>query len=102
MSRVPTSGHGPARAWPRARRSIFAVLYLFAAGVFFVIAMEEISWGQRFLDLESPEFFVEHNSQGEITLHNLYDAAPFTHKGFILIGFLGAFVSFPVKATVHK
>ena len=34
-------------------------------------ALEEISWFQRVLRLESPAFFQEHNRQGELNLHNL-------------------------------
>ncbi len=41
-----------------------ALLCLFGAG-------EEISWGQRLLELETPAFFSEHNAQEEIGLHNL-------------------------------
>ncbi len=40
------------------------VLFLFAAG-------EEISWGQRIFGVESSEFFIENNAQGETNLHNL-------------------------------
>ncbi|NIM99167.1 MAG: hypothetical protein GTO24_14135 [candidate division Zixibacteria bacterium] len=34
-------------------------------------AMEEISWGQRVLSIESPKWFLEHNAQGETNIHNL-------------------------------
>jgi hypothetical protein len=34
-------------------------------------AMEEISWGQRILGIESPGWFLKHNKQGEMNLHNL-------------------------------
>ena len=45
---------------------------LLAFGVLaLVVGMEEISWGQRFLDLRSPELFRAHNLQQEINLHNL-------------------------------
>jgi hypothetical protein len=44
--------------------SIFAFLFFFAAG-------EEISWGQRIFDIQSGEFFLEHNKQAETNLHNL-------------------------------
>ena len=37
----------------------------------FIAAGEEISWGQRILGIKSPEYFVEHNAQGETNLHNL-------------------------------
>ena len=42
--------------------------------LFFLGAGEEISWGQRLFDLESPDFFQEHQEhtvQGETNLHNL-------------------------------
>lgn len=43
---------------------LFLALFLFAAG-------EEISWGQRIFGVESSEFFIENNAQGETNLHNL-------------------------------
>lgn len=43
---------------------IFAILFFFAAG-------EEISWGQRIFAVESSEFFLKNNAQGETNLHNL-------------------------------
>ena len=43
---------------------LLAAFCLFGAG-------EEISWGQRIFGLETPEYFEENNSQGEIGLHNL-------------------------------
>ncbi|MHC4667673.1 MAG: hypothetical protein ACYTFD_04635 [Planctomycetota bacterium] len=48
----------------RAGTLVLALLFLFGAG-------EELSWGQRFLGVESPAFFKEHNLQGETNLHNL-------------------------------
>jgi len=38
----------------------------------FYVAMEEISWGQRILDLQTPDFFRKHNIQKEINIHNLF------------------------------
>ncbi|SEL41671.1 hypothetical protein SAMN05443999_105144 [Roseovarius azorensis] len=43
---------------------LYALLFVFGAG-------EEISWGQRILDIKTPEYFVERNLQQEITIHNL-------------------------------
>jgi len=43
---------------------LFIILFLFAAG-------EEISWGQRIFGVESSQFFIENNAQGETNLHNL-------------------------------
>lgn len=44
--------------------TILAILCLFGAG-------EEVSWGQRIFDIESPNFFLSHNKQQETGLHNL-------------------------------
>lgn len=42
---------------------LFGLAFLFGAG-------EEISWGQRLIGIESPEFFQQYNAQGETNLHN--------------------------------
>ena len=34
-------------------------------------ALEEISWGQRIFDIQSSEFFLEHNDQRETNIHNV-------------------------------
>lgn len=48
-----------------------AILFLLTAlGSFFVLG-EEISWGQRIFNIETPEALEEINTQGELTLHNL-------------------------------
>lgn len=44
--------------------------FLLAAGAFYTVG-EEISWGQRLLDLETPAFFDRYNLQQETNLHNL-------------------------------
>ena len=43
---------------------LLGLLFLFAVG-------EEISWGQRLFNIQSSEWFQEHNAQEEINLHNL-------------------------------
>ncbi len=53
---------------------------------FFIIAGEEISWGQRIFNRESNEFFLEHNIQGETNFHNLH-----THL-FMAVFHVGLFV----------
>lgn len=57
--------------------------------VFFVVAMEEISWGQRIFEIQSPEFFEANNHQGEITLHNFLSRYPL-HMVYIVVGLYGA------------
>lgn len=39
-------------------------------GLFFGFG-EEISWGQRIFNIEPGKYFIEHNAQNEINLHNL-------------------------------
>ncbi|AOW19963.1 hypothetical protein [Urechidicola croceus] len=41
-----------------------ALIFIFGAG-------EEISWGQRIFGIESSEYFIENNAQGETNLHNM-------------------------------
>lgn len=54
--------------YPRQR--LHALFFLGMAGALFVGAGEEVSWGQRVLDIETPEWLTEVNSQDEINLHN--------------------------------
>ena len=44
--------------------AVLAFLFFFATG-------EELSWGQRIFNVESSDFFLKHNKQGETNLHNL-------------------------------
>ena len=39
--------------------------------LFLLVALEEISWGQRILGLNTPDFLVSHNLQKETNIHNL-------------------------------
>ena len=59
-------------AWslPARGRSILLAVAL----VSFLMAGEEISWGQRIFGWESPEFFRAANMQSETTLHNLFES----------------------------
>jgi hypothetical protein len=56
------------RSRPDRRRlvgaAVLAAVLLFAAG-------EEISWGQRLFDLDTPEALVDGNRQDELNLHNV-------------------------------
>lgn len=72
--------------------SLFSLMTLILAGLFFFGAGEEISWGQRVFGHESPEFFQSHNSQKETNLHNLILDGKKINK--IIFGtFLGIVVS---------
>ena len=69
---------------------------LLALGTFF-IGMEEISWGQRLLDVATPENFAKVNSQRELTLHNIpgVEPGPRTYL-FASLVFLGYGVLLPL------
>lgn len=52
----------------KTKRNFFLLLLgficLFAAG-------EEISWGQRILNINTPDYFMQNNEQNELNIHNL-------------------------------
>ncbi len=50
------------------RYKLFVIAF---AILFFFVAMEEISWGQRIFGIETPEAIGEINEQDEINIHNL-------------------------------
>ena len=47
------------------------IRYLFYGDNILFGAGEEISWGQRIFNVESSEYFLENNAQGETNLHNM-------------------------------
>ncbi|QLC23761.1 hypothetical protein HFP57_01075 [Parasphingopyxis algicola] len=59
------------------------------AGLFFLIAMEEISWGQRILGFETPDRIAERNWQSEFNFHNIHtdiaELVYYTGTGLFLI-----------------
>ncbi|MGV7222958.1 MAG: hypothetical protein ACQ9MH_15690 [Nitrospinales bacterium] len=46
------------------------VFFLLFSMALFLLFMEEISWGQRIFDVETPRIFKQINAQKEINLHN--------------------------------
>lgn len=56
---------------PVGRR--IALMYLLAAVGLFLVAMEEISWGQVWFGFGTPADWASLNHQRETTLHNLFD-----------------------------
>ncbi|MDD3679550.1 MAG: hypothetical protein PHX72_01700, partial [Candidatus Shapirobacteria bacterium] len=63
------------------------LLFSFAA---FFVAIEEISWGQRLLQIDTPEMIAQQNSQNEITIHNLDYFQQRLPQAYMLIGLWGA------------
>jgi hypothetical protein len=72
----------------RLKRSDRGVLELLALGGLSLLcalaALEEVSWFQRILDVQSSEFFLQNNRQGETNLHNLAVGNGSLHKNVLL------------------
>lgn len=66
-----------------------ATLYLFFALSLGLVFCEEISWGQRVFKLPTPGLLAKHNTQGEISLHNLKQVQDKLNLAFQLVGFGG-------------
>jgi hypothetical protein len=74
----------------RTERVPAAVLWaLFAAGCL-VIAGEEIAWGQRILDVETPEALSEINHQDDLTAHNIRGVQDAVNLVFTAAGLFGS------------
>jgi hypothetical protein len=84
----------------RSNRSVpFALLTI--AMAFFVIAMEEISWGQTFFGWQTPESVASWNYQDETTLHNAFNfvlGRAYLAAG--IIGFLAVSASILVRRKI--
>ena len=68
----------------------FGFLFLFLAISFLVLGLEEISWGQRIFNFQTPELFSA-NVQGQFTIHNLPVFWTYLHDFLMMVGFVGAF-----------
>ena len=80
---------GVARRLQVAGQHRIALLWaLFAVGCF-LIAGEEIAWGQRIFGLETPEALDEVNHQGQITVHNIRKVQDGFNLVFIAAGIYG-------------
>jgi hypothetical protein len=78
-----------ARRAQQARRRGLAILFLLVAVGAFVVAGEEISWGQRILGLETPEALKDINHQGEANIHNILGLQRVFNLGELLVGLYG-------------
>jgi hypothetical protein len=59
---------------------------LLTVGLLFV-SFEEISWGQRILGIKTPELLKLHNTQRELTLHNIeFVQNNILHQAYIIVG----------------
>jgi len=74
--------------------------FLYGLAIFcFLVGMEEISWGQRILGYRPPVYFLEHNFQQELNIHNVF-ATDF-RKLMLSLTIAGYGVVLPVLALVR-
>jgi len=71
------------------RRLPAAMFFVFALGCF-GIAGEEIAWGQRLLDYDTPDALEEINEQRETTVHNIGSVQNVANIVFALVGLYGS------------
>ena len=83
-------------------KKTFGLLYLAMAIVFIFIAIEEISWAQRILNIPTTGFFSE-STQNEINIHDLEQLAIFEDPSFIIAGFVGGllWIVFPKSKSTN-
>lgn len=75
--------------------------FLAGVGLFcVVVAMEEISWGQRLLGYRPPAYFLAENFQQELNFHNLIDTS--IRKLALKIVIIGYGFVLPILATVRS
>jgi hypothetical protein len=75
-----------------------AFWFLAGVGVFCLfVAGEELSWGQRLLGWRAPEYFLEHNFQQELNLHNV--VAKQSQAWLFVLVIMGYGLVLPLLAT---
>lgn len=84
------------------RYKTYAILFLILSLFLFFISGEEISWGQRILNIQTPEYIAKNNFQQEITVHNNKNVQPKTYFLYMLTGLIGAFGFFLIRLFPKK
>lgn len=75
----------------RRKDKITTFVFAFVVLALVFVVGDEVSWGQRFFHIETPQFIKQQNVQGEITIHNLTLFDKDDGLAYILIGFYGTF-----------
>ena len=79
-------------AFKRKKKSLLLIVaYAAITLCLFLVAGEEISWGQRLLGLETPEQIAASNTQGEFNLHNHEVIFGYVYRAYV---YLTAYCSF--------
>lgn len=91
LAAVIARGHASA-----GRRPLAVVFAMAVVGMVF-IAGEEVSWGQRVFDLETPAELAELNRQDEITLHNIHGVEDVFRLTVLGVGLWGTVAPFTLR-----
>lgn len=75
-----------AARWRGQRLAWAFLLFALACAL---VAVEEVSWGERLLGFDPPEAIRMHNTQDEMSLHNLVPVQRVLHPAYILVGLVG-------------
>ena len=90
----------------RQKSSWFLFITFFLALFLFFAAGEEISWGQRVISIETPEYFQKNNAQQETNLHNLVVGGVKLNKllfSIVLVSVMGIYlVVVPLLYRWHR
>ena len=86
----------------KKRSRIRALLYCFLSSGLLFVSFEEISWGQRILEIETPRYFELNNTQGELSLHNLQPIQSKLIEAYILVGIFGSFAWIAARMPLTK
>lgn len=75
----------------KSKNLFLAFIYFMLSLSLIFVAFEEISWGQRILNVETPQAIADNNFQGELTIHNLRPIQKILHYAYMIVGIYGAF-----------
>lgn len=84
----------------RNSKKLQSLFFLFMAIGLFFIAGEEISWGQRIFNIQTPQELARINYQQELTIHNVETFQEKIDYIYMLIGICGAFAGIFFKTFI--
>jgi len=84
------------------RRVILVAMFSLAAIGAFLIAGEEISWGQRLLGVETPPEIVEISSQEDLTFHNLKSVIGLVYFSYAGLGIYAAALGMVMLVVLQR
>jgi hypothetical protein len=82
-----------AKYFIKTKQKKLGFIYYLLAAFFFVIGLEEISWGQMIFNWDASSVFESHNVQQETNLHNLVWVNNYFYDGAIALSLFGGFSS---------